>query len=121
MAFTDRNAKDSLRLRRNAQRTRDGALTSDITLSPTGGIENTPDGLALKLVFNEPPTGTINGSNAVFTLAHVPVDGTLLLYVNGVLTRGGGNDYDISGTSVTFVAGAIPVSGDWLLATYLRA
>lgn len=36
------------------------------------------------LVFNEVPTGTINGSNTVFTLASVPKSGSVMVYVDGI-------------------------------------
>lgn len=115
----DRNARDASRILRNFQRLRNGGLTSDVTLAPGGGIENVDDGLQLTVVWNETPSGSINGSNAAFTLAHLPVAGTLMLIVNGLMMLEGG-DYNLSGTTVTFVAGAVPESGDWIRATYLR-
>ncbi len=81
-----------------------------------------PGGLTLSnFVFNEVPSGTVNGSNATFTLANTPVAGTLSLYVNGVRQLvGTGNDYTISGNTITFLSGAIPVTGDQILADYIR-
>lgn len=53
---------------------------------------------------NETPSGTVNGSNAVFTLAQTPNPvGSLQLFVNGQLLTAGGEDYTLSGTTVTMV------------------
>jgi hypothetical protein len=67
----------------------------------------------------ETPSGTINGTNDTFTLANTPTAGSVALYANGVrLKSGSGNDYTISSSTITFEAGAIPVSGDVLQADY---
>ena len=72
------------------------------------------------LVFNEVPSGSINGSNAVFTLVNTPDPSTsLMLFKNGLLQRAGAsNDFLLSGSSITFNSGAIPIAGDILEATY---
>lgn len=67
-----------------------------------------------------PPTGSITGSNAQFTLANTPIAGSEEVYVNGVLQNAGGNDYSISGATITFQTGAIPQSGDVLLVNYRK-
>lgn len=71
-------------------------------------------------VWNETPGGTVNGSNAAFTLAGGPSpSNSLLLFKNGMLQRAGsGNDFTLSGSTVTFEAGNIPATGDVLLASY---
>lgn len=97
----DRNAADFARIRRNFQRMRDAQVANGTA------------------VWMETPAGTINGANAVFTLAHSPVAGTLMLYVNGLLMLEGG-DYSLSGGTVTFVTAAKPETGDWIRATYSR-
>jgi hypothetical protein len=67
------------------------------------------------------PTGTVNGSNATFTLASTPVVGSESVYVNGILQNvGTGNDYTISGATVTFLTGAIPQTGDIVHVSYIR-
>jgi hypothetical protein len=67
----------------------------------------------------EVPSGTINGSNTSFTLANTPTSGTVKLYLNGQRLRSGsGNDYTISGTTITM--GIAPVSGDYLEAEYRK-
>lgn len=50
----------------------------------------------------EVPSGTINGSNVTFTLSATPVAGTVKLFKNGLLLlAGAGNDYTISGATIT--------------------
>jgi hypothetical protein len=62
------------------------------------------------------PTGTVNGVNAVFTLPTTP-GSIVLVFRNGLLQKpGGGNDYTISGVTITFVVA--PLTGDSLLAVY---
>lgn len=148
MAF-DRNANSRERFRRNAQKvpgelTGTVNVTAPITndgthvglgLSTTGGLQTVTNllslkisgaglvlaalGLSLNCVFNETPTGTVNGSNTTFTLSKTPGSAALLLFVNGVLQNAGGNDFTLSGATITFAAGAIPQTGDVILATYL--
>lgn len=66
---------------------------------------------------NEAPSGTVNGSNVTFTLAHSPVSTSLSLYLNGVLQQAGsGNDYTISTLTITMLTA--PLTGDKLLANY---
>ncbi len=67
----------------------------------------------------ETPSGTINGSNVTFTLSATPAAG-LMLFLNGqLLSPGAGNDYTISGNTITMAAA--PVSGDVLAASYASA
>jgi len=68
-------------------------------------------------VWGEVPSGTINGTNAVFTLAHTPASATLRVYRNGVRLKLS-TDYSVSGTTITFLSGAIPQSGDLLVVDY---
>ena len=70
-------------------------------------------------VYRETPSGTLNGSNPTFTLAHTPVAGTECIHVNGILMNAGsGNDYTISSATITFLTGAIPISTDVILVNY---
>lgn len=67
----------------------------------------------------ETPSGTINGVNAAFTLAHTPSGTSLALYKNGqLMVAGAGADYTLSTSTVTFNSGAIPKTGDVLIADY---
>lgn len=75
-------------------------------------------------VYNETPSGTINGVNATFTLANTPATGsgsvsTLELTLNGVvLEPGAGNDYTLSGSTITMLL--VPLTGDKLRAFYMK-
>lgn len=149
--FTDFNANNKTRLRRNAQRLKkvdlsnnipDGSITfakmqeiaTDTLLgratAGTGAIETVPltaagrallddttaanqrttlglGTLAVKntadFIFHETPSGTINGVNTVFTLANTPIAGTEQVFLARALqVPGGGNDYTISGATITF-------------------
>lgn len=65
----------------------------------------------------EVPSGSINGSNTAFTIANTPVSGSEHVYLNGVLQESGsGNDYTISGTSITMATA--PLSGEKIRVTY---
>lgn len=81
----------------------------------------TPSSTAFKTnVFNEIPTGTINGSNDTFSLAQTPSPtGSLMLFKNGMFQLvGSGNDFTLSGSTITFEAGNIPQTGDVIVAHY---
>lgn len=86
-----------------------------ITIAATAGL-----GTA-NFVTRETPSGTVNGSNVTFTLANTPTSGTETVYVNGVaLDSGAGNDYTISGLTITFLSGAIPQTGDKVRVSYMK-
>lgn len=82
--------------------------------------------IAKNKVTNEVPSGTINGTNPNFTLAHSPLidsvnnsNSTLVVFKNGLRQKiGMGNDYTLSTNTITFLSGAIPSGGDQLLADY---
>jgi len=66
----------------------------------------------------EAPFGTLDGVNNVFSLAASPNPASsLALFRNGVYLKRD-FDYTISGSTVTFVAGATPQIGDSLVANY---
>jgi hypothetical protein len=66
----------------------------------------------------ETPAGTVNGSNATFTLASAPSPaGSLELYRNGLFQRQG-VDYQISTNTITFFLASVPKLGDLLVANY---
>ena len=68
-------------------------------------------------VVREAPSGTKNGSNTTFTLAHTPITGSESLYFNGLLLESGGADYSISSATIT-VTTAPAASGDVLYCSY---
>ena len=90
--------------------------STSVTLPTSGTLLSTSG-----YVTRETPTGTVNGSNAAFTIASSPISGTEQVFVNGVLQNAGaGNDYTISTNTITFQSGAIPQTGDVILVSYLK-
>ena len=70
-------------------------------------------------VDKEIPSGSINGSNTAFTLANTPIAGSEHIYLNGILQESGaGNDYTISGTSITMLTA--PLTGEKLRVSYRK-
>lgn len=84
--------------------------------------------LGSHLIYNEVPSGTINGTNTVFVLANVPVasSGTgasLAVYLNGIhlqLGTGTGNKDAFINANATVTTNFIPESGDLILVDYLK-
>jgi len=72
-----------------------------------------------KFIVRETPSGTINGVNTTFTIANIPSDDTEQLFLNGVLQEPNGEDYTISGTTITMIDA--PISGDRLKISYISA
>jgi len=69
----------------------------------------------------ETPLGTIDGSNAVFTLAWSPSPaGSLTLFLNGLILANG-TDYSLVRNTITFYLGSVPQPGDVLRASYRYA
>ena len=70
-------------------------------------------------VYGEVPSGTVDGSNKVFTLASSPIPAaSLMLFVNGVF-QVQGTHYNLSGATITFTDGNVPASGDIITAFYV--
>ena len=69
------------------------------------------------LIVRETPSGAINGVNTTYTLANAPAGDVEELYLNGVLQEPGGEDYTISGVTITFVDA--PEVGDRIRASYI--
>lgn len=68
------------------------------------------------VVWQETPSGSINGSNAVFTLANTYVAGSLIVILNGVLQTITDDYTESAATTITF--GTAPKTGDQLWVTY---
>lgn len=69
----------------------------------------------------ETPSGTVNGTNTAFNLANTPSPAASLeIYRNG-LVQTNGVDYTLSGMTITFQSGSIPLTGDLLQAYYRMA
>ena len=74
---------------------------------------------ASNFVPKETPTGAVDGTNVTFTLANAPITGTEHLYFNGMLLESGaGNDYTISGATITMLF--TPSVGDKLRCSYFK-
>ena len=73
--------------------------------------------VAHSMIVRETPSGAINGVNTTYTLANAPAGDVESLYLNGVLQEPGGEDYTISGDSISFVDA--PESGDRIRASYI--
>ncbi len=65
----------------------------------------------------ETPGGTVDGSNATFTLANAPSGNSMLLFRNGLYMTPS-FDYTLTGNTLTFVTADIPQPGDTLTASY---
>jgi hypothetical protein len=73
---------------------------------------------SLSFMDSETPAGSINGLNAVFSLAGTPVTAdSLHLFRNGMLLKRG-SSYTIVGALITFDPSSIPAQGDVLQAWY---
>lgn len=70
-------------------------------------------------VDGEVPTGTIDGVNVTFTLAGLPVSGSVHLYLNGLRQRPT-TDFSVAGNVITYTAGAKPSTGDNHVADYRK-
>lgn len=79
-----------------------------IVNSSGGGSSTTPE---------EQEFTTTAGANQVYNLTSTPIAKTLALFLNGVKMRvGAGNDYTISGTTITVLR--TTTAGEWINATY---
>jgi hypothetical protein len=82
------------------------------------GPAGPPGSSVSSIVWNEAPSGTINGANDTFTLSGAPSG--LLLSLNGLIQNEGiTGDFVLSGATITFNTGSEPQIGDVLLATYI--
>lgn len=102
--------------------TKDGAIVAVSCSGKTvtlNGTTYTGGGSVVNFVDLEIPTGAINGTNTVFTFAFTPIAGSLHLYRNGVLQDvGAGNDYTISGNTITFTTA--PATGNKIKGSYRK-
>ncbi len=77
----------------------------DVGVTSQTWAKSTDTGLVSgDFVFNEVPAGAIDDANTTFVLANTPVAGTQQVFLNGVLQfPGAGNDYTISGDTITML------------------
>ncbi len=70
-------------------------------------------------VDRETPSGALDGANATFTLAFMPIPGSVHVYKRGLRMRpGADHDYTISDRMITFNVGAVPQPADNLVVDY---
>ena len=100
------------------------AMSGDVAIDNTGDTTVTSSIPRFSsFITREVPTGLVNSSNRVFTLAHTPVTGTECVYLNGLLqTEGSGFDYTISGNTITFTVQSpqVPETGSILVVNYQK-
>lgn len=96
-----------------------GNLTDCLHVDGTSGACGSgTSGITGTFVDGEVPSGTVNSSNATFTLANIPNPSTsLALFRNGLLLVQG-VDYTLSNSTITFASAEIPQTSDLLLANY---
>jgi hypothetical protein len=126
------NPAASMALSRNGlllKQALDYTLSSNSILFLTGAVPQTGDTLVASyrlavslpgvgFVDGETPAGTINGVNNAFTITQSPnPPGSLSVFRSGVRLKSGA-DYTVNGTSLTFVAGHVPQTGDVLQCSY---
>ncbi len=71
-------------------------------------------------VINETPSGLVNGSNTAYDTAQSYVSGSIQVYRDGQLMKGGGDDYtETDSDTITFTTA--PLTGSVLLVTYQTA
>jgi hypothetical protein len=81
------------------------------------GTTGTCGGPSPSFMDAESPGGLVDGTNATFTLASAPSGASLSLFRNGLYMKAG-FDYNLSGSTVQFVSGAVPQPMDTLVANY---
>jgi len=82
----------------------------------SGSLEVTPTGASGAQYIGETPSGSINGSNQNFTLAHTLLSGTLAVYLNGMRQKVT-DDYTITSSTV-FQMVTAPLTGDKIIVDY---
>jgi hypothetical protein len=98
-----------------------GNLSDCMHVDGTSGPCGSSGGVYPGFSDSEIPSGSINGSNTVFTLAFTPSPAASLeLYLNG-LRQDAGIDFALSTNTITFLSASTPQTGDLLLASYRYA
>lgn len=96
----------------------DKSLSLDTTTTPPTLRVTTGTTALPSFSDSEIPAGLINGTNAAFTVANVPIPAaSLTVYLNG-LKMSQAVDYTLSGSTITFLAASVPQTGDTLSCSY---
>lgn len=90
---------------------------------PGGIFAVSASAASTQLIWNEIPSGALNGSNRTYVLQYVPIDRKLMFFRNGVLQASGSTaDFLQSGSALIFNTDVQPPVGNELLhATYERS
>lgn len=80
-------------------------MSNGAGLNPT--FETIP---VIPLIFQGSASGTVDGTNNVFTIDFTPMANSLIVYLNGV-AQSLGVSYSFSGTTITFTSDSIPQIG----------
>jgi len=94
--------------------------TGDVLLVNYATGDSLYAGGSTSFVTNETPTGLVNGTNTVFDTANNYVGGTLQVFRDGQLMKGGGDDYTETDSN-TFTFTTAPLTGSVLLVSYQQA
>jgi len=105
-----------------------GIVATNVINAPSGNIASTTIQAAINeldtekagltsFITRETPSGLINSSNTVYTLANLPIVGSECGFKNGLL-QDEGDDYTISGATVTFAVA--PTTGSKLVFNYRK-
>ena len=85
---------------------------------PERVVEHPGEGSSNSIVFNETPSGIIDGINNTFVLAFTPsTPDKVMVFLNGLLRKQAA-DFILSGSTIIFNSGSIPSLEDNLLVTY---
>lgn len=112
-----------------ATKVTDAMLNDDVAtgLAGTGltasagvlSVDTITDNLVEADILFENESANCDGVTVIFALAQTPVINSVQVFLNGLLQEeGSGNDYTLSGTSVTFATA--PLTGDLLLIHYIQ-
>lgn len=78
-------------------------------------------GVGYNRVYNEVPSGLVNGSNTLYTLANAYVNGTTMVTRDGLMMKGGGVDYtETSPSAATITFTTAPATNSVILVSYSR-
>jgi len=100
-----------------------GKMASEVIASASSDAS---EASSKSLVFNEKLTGTANGSNTLFTLAHTPfATSEVSIFVNGQLQTPPGlttfQDFSVTGSNIYFTTGSVPDEASLVLAIYNKS
>jgi len=98
-----------------------GPLPGPSTLQSIGGKNSFQPSVGPTIIpiwATELLTGTLDGTNAIFTCLLVPIPNSQVIYRNGIALFSGAGDFIQSGNTFTFQSGQIPLPGDKLIIHY---